>query len=122
VSAQIKRRTPEPGLTTKERIKVAQIKRDGCSACGATPTYYYVDDTNEAITKGSRPLCRKHYESRHGQMDEFRFPWRDEDLYRMSDAGVLGVHNLLSSGDYEHRDAARARFVIKCRSKRPEES
>lgn len=82
-----------------------------CSHPG--PHYFWVDESNSAITKASArfPLCRRCYEERHRCSPRDFRPPREEDFDRQRD-GVLGVHNLLSSGDFVHRDSARARFVI----------
>lgn len=63
-----------------------------CSVCGLPTcprhTHYYVDDANRAVTVGARPKCAVH------------------------SSGVLGVDNLLVSGDYGDRVVARARFRV----------
>lgn len=82
--------------------------------CGhPAPHYTWVDESNHAITESAAkfPLCRDCYLTRYGTLPrDLRQP-RPDDFDHMH-RGVLGVHNLLSSGDFEHRETARARFLI----------
>lgn len=83
------------------------------NACGHPgQSFRWVDESNAAITKSSHayPLCRSCYTARYGTPREFRRP-TEEDTYRETN-GILGVHNLLSSGDFQHRHTARDRFTI----------
>lgn len=77
------------------------------------PHFYWVDESNAAITNAAQPMCRTCYTTRYGTPRDY-LPPREEDLYRQNN-GVLGVHNLLASGDFAHRDQARARFRIEWR-------
>jgi len=67
-----------------------------CRKCGADTcpkhTHFYVDESNVSITRGSPPQCVV-----------CAFPPL---------LGILDRKNLLSSGDYIHRDVARARFHV----------
>ena len=67
-----------------------------CSKCGnplcPKHAFFYVDESNAAISSSARPEC--------------------EICYGMRDGGVLGYRNLLLSGDHQHRVTARARFTV----------
>jgi hypothetical protein len=81
------------------------------NACGHDGDgYLWIDESNAAITNSARPLCRPCYELRHGTPREFLRPL-ESDLYR-SNAGILGVHNLLSSGDFANRVFSRGLFHV----------
>ena len=74
--------------------------------------FYFVDESNWRVTESSstQPLCRTCYTTRYGTPRKFLRPV-EEDLYWRNN-GVLGVHNLLSSGDYQDRVVARGMFWV----------
>ena len=78
------------------------------NACGHDgPSRRYIDDSNDAITRNSPALCGACYAKRHGPAPMVMDDWS------LTEWGVLGLHNLLSSGDFIHRDEARARFTVR---------
>ena len=84
------------------------------NACGHDgPSRRYVDDSNDAITRNSPALCGACYAQRHGTKPMVMTDWSPVEY------GVLGLHNLLSSGDYIHRNEARARFTVRSFVTRP---
>lgn len=70
-----------------------------CADCGVIlcgrHTYLWMDESNRAISANARPQCALDYD-----VDDNR------------NRGEVGPHNLLLSGDYPHRVAARARFRV----------
>lgn len=78
------------------------------NTCGHPGTsHHYIDETNAAINRNSPALCSPCYAQKHGTKPMVMTDWS------LTEWGVLGLHNLLSSGDFIHRDEARARFVVR---------
>ena len=67
----------------------------GCGAilCGKH-AMFYVDESNSAISASARAHCPQ--------------CWAVADVQR----GVVGIYNLLISGDYQYRQTARARLGV----------
>ena len=70
-----------------------------CGTCGVTlcgrHVCFYIDESNAAVNRNAPALCAI-----------------DCDVFENRNTREVGFDNLLLSGDYPHRDAARARFRV----------
>jgi hypothetical protein len=87
------------------------MKTKNCTGCsielGLKDSMVYIDGSNAAISKNSGQWCVPCYTARFGRRSTF-----DEHGEYRIEQGVLDIRNLLASGDFQHRDSARANFMV----------